>query len=75
MALQFEAGRGTVIRLVEAVRVHHEPVHEAVAHRITTPAGVMVVSGDTRVCDEVVAHLTAPPASLSRGVGTRKGWG
>jgi ribonuclease Z len=41
--------------VVEAVGVHHEPVHDAVAYRITTPAGVVVVSGDTRVCDEVGA--------------------
>jgi ribonuclease Z len=39
--------------VVEAVAVHHEPVHEAVAYRVTTPDGVVVVSGDTRVCDEV----------------------
>jgi ribonuclease Z len=39
---------------VEAVRVHHEPVRDAVAYRITTPAGVVVISGDTRVCDEVL---------------------
>jgi ribonuclease Z len=38
---------------VEAVAVHHEPVHEAVAYRVTTPEGVVVISGDTRVCDEV----------------------
>ena len=38
---------------VEAVGVHHEPVREAVAYRITTPSGVVVISGDTRVCDEV----------------------
>jgi len=38
---------------VEAVGVHHEPVHEAVAYRVTTPAGVVVISGDTRVCAEV----------------------
>jgi ribonuclease Z len=38
---------------VEAVGVHHEPVPEAVAYRVTTPTGVVVVSGDTRVCDEV----------------------
>ncbi len=40
---------------VEAVRVRHEPVEEAVGYRITTPDGVVVVSGDTRVCDEVAA--------------------
>jgi ribonuclease Z len=38
---------------VEAVAVHHEPVPEAVAYRITTPDSVVVISGDTRVCDEV----------------------
>lgn len=39
--------------VVEAVAVHHEPVEDAVAYRVTTPDGVVVVSGDTRVCDEV----------------------
>lgn len=38
---------------VEAVSVHHEPVEAAVAYRVTTPDGVVVISGDTRVCDEV----------------------
>jgi ribonuclease Z len=47
----WRSGDGTVV--VEAVGVHHEPVHEAVGYRITTPAGVVVISGDTRVCDEV----------------------
>lgn len=42
---------GTVV--VEAVAVHHEPVEGAVAYRITTPDGSVVISGDTRVCDEV----------------------
>lgn len=40
---------------VEAVAVHHEPVEAAVAYRVTTPDGVVVVSGDTRVCAEVEA--------------------
>jgi ribonuclease Z len=39
--------------VVEAVAVHHEPVMGAVAYRVTTPSAVVVVSGDTRVCDEV----------------------
>lgn len=39
---------------VEAVAVHHEPA-EAVAYRVTTPTAVVVVSGDTVVCDEVEA--------------------
>lgn len=38
---------------VEAMAVHHEPVPEAVAYRVTTPDGVVVISGDTRVCAEV----------------------
>jgi len=38
---------------VSAVAVHHEPVPEAVAYRVETPDGVVVISGDTRVCDEV----------------------
>ncbi len=38
---------------VLAVAVHHEPVPDAVGYRIETPDGVVVVSGDTRVCDEV----------------------
>ncbi|HKY16682.1 MAG TPA: MBL fold metallo-hydrolase [Microthrixaceae bacterium] len=42
---------GSVV--VEAVGVHHEPVREAVAYRVTTPSGVVVISGDTRVCEEV----------------------
>lgn len=40
---------------VEAVAVHHEPVLDAVAYRVTTPSGVVVISGDTRVCAEVEA--------------------
>lgn len=38
---------------VEAVAVHHEPVEAAVAYRVTTPDGVVVISGDTRACEEV----------------------
>jgi ribonuclease Z len=44
-----DAGQVTV----EAMAVHHEPVHEAVGYRVTTPNGVVVISGDTRVCDEM----------------------
>jgi len=38
---------------VTAVAVHHEPVPEAVAYRVDSPAGSVVISGDTRVCREV----------------------
>ena len=37
---------------VAAVSVHHEPV-EAVAYRVETPGGIVVISGDTVVCEEV----------------------
>lgn len=38
---------------VSAVGVHHEPVADAVAYRVDTPDGSVVISGDTRVCDEI----------------------
>lgn len=38
---------------VTAVAVHHEPVPDAVAYRVDTPEGAIVISGDTRVCREV----------------------
>lgn len=43
---------------ISAVAVHHEPVDPAVAYRIDGPDGAVVVSGDTRACDEV-ARLAA----------------
>lgn len=39
--------------VVETIAVHHEPVPDAVAYRVTTPDGFVVISGDTRVCQEV----------------------
>lgn len=41
---------------VDAVTVHHEPVPDAVAFRVETFDGIVVISGDTRVCQEV-EHL------------------
>ncbi len=38
---------------VLATGVRHEPVTGAVGYRIETPDGVVAISGDTRVCDEV----------------------
>lgn len=38
---------------VTAVAVHHEPVPDACAYRVDSPAGSVVISGDTRVCREV----------------------
>ena len=38
---------------VLAGQVRHEPVEGAVGYRIETPDGVVAISGDTRVCDEM----------------------
>lgn len=38
---------------VLAGQVRHEPVEDAVGYRIETPDGVVVISGDTRVCPEM----------------------
>lgn len=38
---------------VRATQVRHEPVEPAVAYRVDTPEGAIVISGDTLVCDEV----------------------
>ncbi len=38
---------------VLARAVHHEPVMPAIAYRVETPDGAVVISGDTIVCDEV----------------------
>ena len=43
---------------VLAGQVRHEPVHPAVGYRFETPDSVVVVSGDTLVCDEM-ADLAA----------------
>ncbi len=40
---------------VLACRVRHEPVRPAVGFRVETPDGVIAISGDTIVCDEVAA--------------------
>jgi len=43
---------------ISAGQVRHEPVHPAVGYRIETPDGVVVVSGDTLVCDEMADLAT-----------------
>lgn len=43
---------------VAAVAVRHHPVVPAVAYRVTTPRGIIVVSGDTSVCPEVESLAT-----------------
>lgn len=46
-----ETRRGSVV--VESILVHHEPIVPTVGYRITTPDGVVAITGDTVVCDEV----------------------
>ncbi len=43
---------------VLAAPVRHEPIVGAVGYRIETPDGVVAISGDTVVCDEVAALAT-----------------
>jgi ribonuclease Z len=43
---------------VFARSVHHEPVMPAVAYRVETPDGAVVISGDTAVCNEVAELAT-----------------
>lgn len=43
---------------VLAGQVRHEPVHPAVGYRIETPDGVIAITGDTLVCDEVAVLAT-----------------
>jgi ribonuclease Z len=45
--------------VVTSIEVHHEPLVPAVAYRVDTPEGSVVISGDTEVCVEV--------ESLARG--------
>ena len=39
--------------MVKAGQVRHEPVRPAVGYRVETPDGVVAITGDTLVCDEV----------------------
>ena len=64
-------GDDTVIVSARAVR--HEPVANAVAYRVDTPDGTIVISGDTRVCDEVGelargAHMVIHEAARIRAL-------
>ena len=38
---------------VSAMKVQHDPVRPAVGYRVESPDGVVAITGDTRVCDEV----------------------
>lgn len=44
--------------VVKAGQVRHEPVRPAVGFRVETPDGVIAISGDTLVCDEVATLAT-----------------
>lgn len=48
-AVVWQAGDVTV----SAVAVRHQPLEPAVAYRLDAPEGSVVISGDTRVCEEV----------------------
>jgi ribonuclease Z len=52
-----EVWRSGDVRVL-AGQVRHEPVHPAVGYRIETPDGVVAISGDTLVCDEVAVLAT-----------------
>jgi ribonuclease Z len=56
-AVEVWADEANRIRVL-ARSVHHEPVSPAVAYRIDTPDGAVVISGDTIVCDEVAELAT-----------------
>ncbi len=43
-----------IVRVL-AGQVRHEPVESAVGYRIETPDGIVAISGDTLVCNEVAA--------------------
>ncbi len=40
---------------VLSAEVRHEPIENAVGYRVETPDGIIAISGDTQVCDEVAA--------------------
>jgi ribonuclease BN (tRNA processing enzyme) len=48
--------------VVSSIAVHHELVVPAVAYRVDHPRGAVVVSADTRVCDEIA--MIAPARRL-----------
>lgn len=65
---------------VSACLVHHEPLVPAVGYRIDTQDGSVVISGDTRVCDEmetlaegadVLVHEAMRRAAWTKAAGGR----
>lgn len=64
---RFEAGPEMTVVMeigdvrVSAIAVRHEPIVPAVAYRVDTPAGSVVISGDTAVCpalEKIADHAT-----------------
>lgn len=62
---------------VSAIGVRHEPVRDAVAYRVDTPDGAVVISGDTRACVEVfelakgadlVVHEACRTAAMAKAI-------
>lgn len=62
---------------VSAIGVRHEPVRDAVAYRVDTPDGSVVISGDTRACTEVfelakgaelVVHEACRSAAMAKAI-------
>ena len=62
---------------VLAMAVRHEPVRDAVAYRVNTPDGSVVISGDTRACREVfdlargadlVVHEACRTAAMAKAI-------
>jgi ribonuclease Z len=62
---------------VSAIAVRHEPVLDAVAYRVDTPDGAVVISGDTRACPEVfelargadvVVHEACRTAAMAKAI-------
>ncbi len=62
---------------VSAIAVHHEPVVPAVAYRVDSPDGAVVISGDTRACAEIVQLADGADVLIHEVIrgGVLRGWG
>ena len=62
---------------VSAVCVHHEPVEPAVAYRVDTPDGGVVISGDTSACAEVAELASGADVVVHEVIrgDVLRGWG
>lgn len=66
-----EVWRSGDVRVV-AGPVRHEPVESAVGYRIETPDGVVAISGDTKVCDEVATLADGADVLVHEAMRTSK---